>query len=572
MAEVKEQFLRLWNNLSKQHKILSIVGTIAVFAAVLGWSYWFGARAEYVPLYTRLETKDAGDIVNKLKEDKVSYEIADNGSSVLVPKNDVYQVRMNLASAGLPRGKKGFELFEESKFGTTEFQNKVNYLQAVQGELARTIEQIQEIESERVHIVLPEDSLYKKSEKPASASVMLQLRANAALGKPQVDGIVNLVSHSVQDLKPENIVVIDGFAKILNLPEDEGLSKAVAERDNNANANAEASKLSKFYFSLTREIQAEMQENVQTLLDNSLGEKRAVARVTVELNFDRRLIDRQTFEPTVEDRGILRSMQEVSENYQGANAQPGGPPGTISNIPGYPAGAQPAQSNYEKKETTRNYEITETKEKIIQQPVSIKRVTVAVFIDEALTQAQQDGIARVVASAAGFNESRGDLVSVERIPFSAAAVSRVEEQEAREEIMRYAIYASPVLVLLLILLGWLLYSRRKRRKAAMLAAETERERIAVEEREAAVQAAIEQERLAAARQLAEQETVKTKMSEEEQEKEEAEEDAELLLTMDKPLTPEEKEVAAKKAAIVDWATTQPDEFASTLRSWLSEEV
>ncbi|MDR2006593.1 MAG: flagellar M-ring protein FliF [Acidaminococcales bacterium] len=567
MAEFKEQFLRLWNNFSKQQKILSVAGTVAVFAVILGWSYWFGTRAEYVPLYTRLETKDAGDIVNKLKEDKISYEIADNGSSVLVSKNDVYQVRMNLASAGLPRGKKGFELFEESKFGTTEFQNKVNYLQAVQGELARTIEQIQEIESARVHIVLPEDSLYKKSEKPASASVMLQLRANAALGKPQVDGIVNLVSHSVQGLKPENITIIDGFAKILNLPENEELQKAAAERDNSANASAEASKLSKFYFDLTRKRQAEMQEDVQTLLDNSLGEKRAVARVTVELNFDRRLIDRQTFEPTVEDRGILRSVQEVGENYQGSDAQPGGPPGTTSNIPGYPAGAQPGQSNYEKKETTRNYEITETKEKIIQQPVSIKRVTVAVFIDEALTQAQQDGIARVVASAAGFNEARGDLVSVERIPFNAAAVTQIQETE--RQIVRYALYGAPVLLLVLILLGWLLYLRRKKQKADMLAAEAERERIALEEREMAAQAAAEQERLDAQRMTAQ---AAREEGGERTAEDVAEEEEELILTMDKPLTQEEKEVAAKRAAIVEWATNQPDEFASTLRSWLMEEI
>ncbi|MDR3348044.1 MAG: flagellar M-ring protein FliF [Acidaminococcales bacterium] len=570
MAEFKEQFLRLWNSFSKQQKIFSVAGMAAVFAVVLGWSYWFGGRAEYAPLYTKLEAKDAGDIVNKLKEDKIAYEIADNGSSVLVPKNEVYQVRMNLASAGLPRGKKGFELFEESKFGTTEFQNKVNYLQAVQGELARTIEQIQEIEAARVHIVLPEDSLYKKNEKPASASVMLQLKGNAALGKPQVEGIVNLVSHSVQGLKPENITIIDGFAKILNLPEDEELNKAAAERDNNANANAEANKLSKFYFSLTREIQAEMQENVQTLLDNSLGEKRAVARVTVELNFDRRLIDRQIFEPTVEDRGILRSMQEVSENYQGSNAQPGGPPGTTSNIPGYPAGAQPGQSNYEKKEATRNYEITETKEKIIQQPVSIKRVTVAVFIDEALTQAQQDGIARVVASAAGFNEARGDLVSVERIPFNAATATQIQLQETERQIMGYALYGAPVLLLLLLLLGWMLYSRRKKQKAAALAAEAERERVAAQEREAAARTAMEQERLAAQPMAMRAERGEGGM-EDAAESADGEEE-ELVLTMDKPLTQEEKEIAAKKAAIVEWASTQPDEFAATLRSWLMEET
>ena len=550
MAEIKEQFLHLWNNFGKQQKVLLGIGVVAVFAAILGWSYFFGGRANYVPLYTNLETKDAGDIVSKFKEGKVSYEIADNGSSILVSQKDVYQLRMDLAAQGLPKGKKGFELFEESKFGTTEFQNRINYLQALQGELARTIEQIKEVESARVHIVLPEDSLYKKNEKPASASVMLQVRSGN-LKKEQVQGIVNLVTHSVQGLTPENITLIDGFAKVLNLPEEEATQKSDIEKE----SSVDTSKMSQFYFKLTREIQSEMQENVQSLLDKSLGEKRAVARVTVELNFDRRLIDRQTFEPTTEDRGILRSTQDVSETYQGAGSQPGGPPGTTSNIPGYPGGVQPGQSNYEKKEATKNYEINEIKEKIIQQPVSIKRVTVAVFIDEALTQAQQDGISRVVASAAGFNENRGDLVSVERVPFSAAAeiATQIQAQETQQQIVRYATYAIPIFIILLAALAFFLYSRNKNKKA-MLA---EQERLAVEEEQ---QRIIAEERAKA--------IVATSISTESVTKEEMQEEQPIVL-QGRVMTQEEREVAAKKQAIEELAETKPDEFVTTLRAWLS---
>ena len=563
MDEFRDQVSRFWNSLDKQKKILITVGALSVFIAVLGWSYWFGGRAEYVPLYTNLEIKDAGDIVNKLREDKISHDIADNGTSILVPKRDVYQVRMDLAAAGLPRGKKGFELFEESKFGTTEFQNKVNYLQALQGELARTIEQIREIDFARVHIVMSEDSLYKRNEKPASASVMLQLRSNSALDKKQVTGIVNLVSHSVQGLKPENITIIDGFAKILNLPEDEELSRAASEQESAVSAGAEANKMARSHFALTREIQAEMQENVQTLLDDSLGEQRAVARVTVELNFDRRLIDRQTFEPTMEDRGILRSSQEVAETYQGANNMPGGPPGTTSNIPGYPSGVQPAQSNYEKREITRNYEISEIKEKIIQQPVSIKRITVAVFIDESLTQAQQEGIARVVASAAGFNEARGDLVSVERIPFfTALAAAQAQQQTSERQVVLYAALGALALLLLLSIIGWLLYRRRKQKQAALAAQERAEQERAEQEREEQERAELERE---------EQEREEQEREEQEQLIAAEEEDYNTEVSMDRELTPEEKEIAAKKSAIAEWAVTQQAEFVSTLRTWLSEE-
>ena len=547
MAEIKEQILRLWNNLGKPQKIVLTVGVVAVFAAILGWSYWLGSKSDYVPLYTNLETKDAGDIVTKLQEGNISYEIAANGSSILVPQKDVYQVRMDLASQGLPKGKKGFEIFEESKFGTTEFQNKVNYLQALQGELARTIEQIQEIESARVHIVLPEDSLYKKNEKPASASVMLQLHSNSTLNKKQVQGIVNLVAHSVQGLKPENITLIDGFAKVLNLP-DEEVNKSEIEKE----SVADTSKMSKFYFALTREIQQEMQTNVQTLLDSTLGEKRAVARVSVELNFDRRLIDRQTFEPTTEDRGILRSTQDVNETYQGANPMPGGPPGTTSNIPGYPGGVQQSQSNYEKKESTKNYEINETKEKIIQQPVSIKRITVAVFIDESLTQAQQDGIARVVASAAGFNETRGDLVSVERIPFTAVseATAQIEARAAEQQMVRYATYGIPVLLLVLTAVGLFIYTRRKRKQEELALAEAEAQRLAAE-REA------EEARL---RELeADRRGIPL-----------VDGDDELVVSMEREMSQEEKELVAKRAAIEEWAGKQPSDFVATLRTWIEE--
>ena len=557
MAEIKEQFLHLWNNFGKQQKILLGVGAVLVFAAILGWSYFFGGRADYVPLYTNLETKDAGDIVSKFKETNVAYEIADNGASILVPQKEVYQIRMDLASQGLPRGKKGFELFEESKFGTTEFQNKVNYLQALQGELARTIEQIQEVESARVHIVLPEDSLYRKNEKPASASVMLQLRSDG-LKKEQVQGIVNLVSHSVQGLTPENITLIDGFAKVLNLPEEEVAQKSDLEKE----SSADTSKMSQFYFKLTREIQNEMQENVQSLLDKSLGEKRAVARVTVELNFDRRLIDRQIFEPTTEDRGILRSTQDVTETYQGTGSQPGGPPGTTSNIPGYPGGVQPGQSNYEKKEATKNYEISEVKEKIIQQPVSIKRVTVAVFIDEALTQAQQDGISRVVASAAGFNETRGDMVSVERVPFSAAAeiATQIQAQETQQQLLRYALYIVPVIVILLAALGYFLYSRNQKKKALL----EEQARIAAQEEEQRRIAAVEQRAAASAASATSAEDGVTIIGKTEEELA----DGPIILP-GRILTQEEREVAAKKQAIEELAESKPDEFVTTLRTWLS---
>jgi len=162
MAEWKEQSLRLWQNLSNKQKYGAIGLVSIVILAIIVWSYWFGSRPDNVVLFTELEAKDAGEVVAKLKEMKIPYEIQNEGSTVLVSSKEVYQIRLDLAAQGLPKGNKGFEIFEQSKFGVTEFQNKVNLLQAVQGELTRTIEQINEVERARVHIVMPEDSLYKK--------------------------------------------------------------------------------------------------------------------------------------------------------------------------------------------------------------------------------------------------------------------------------------------------------------------------------------------------------------------------------------------------------------------------
>lgn len=414
MADWKEQSLRLWQNLGKKEKYMILGSAILIVTVVLAWSFWWGGRPDLVPLFTDLEAKDAGEIVGKLKEMKVSHEIGANGTAVMVQSKDVYRVRLELASQGLPRGNKGFEIFEQSKFGATEFQNKVNLVQALQGELARTIEQMPEVEKARVHIVLSEDSLYKKNEKPATASIMLKLRPSSQLSREQVKGVVNLVAHSIQGLKPENITVVDQMARVLNEQTTEtGLAGAATMTQ----------------IEMTKKVQDDLQKNVQSLLEQVLGPNKAAARVNVELSFDQRTVDRQLFEPVVDDKGIVRSSQELNENFKGTSPTTGGVPGTTSNIPGYVTNGTPQQSNYEKKEVTRNYEINETKEKVIATPGSVKRLTVAVLVDSSLNKAQQDSIAKIVASAIGVNMARGDTVSVESISFNTEAFDRQRKEE-----------------------------------------------------------------------------------------------------------------------------------------------
>lgn len=522
MADLKEQSLRLWQNLNNRQKYMIFGAAALIFISILAWSYWWGSRPDNVPLFTTLEAEDAGKVTAKLKEMKVQYEVqtGSNGTVILVPSQDVHKLRLELASQGLPRGNKGFEIFEQNKFGTTEFQNKVQLLQAVQGELTRTIEQMGEVEKARVHIVMSEDSLYKKTEKPATASIMLKLRPQAQLTQQQVKGIVNLVAHSVQGLKPENITVVDHLARVLN------------EQTNDAPPMAGTVALTQF--EMTKKVQEDLQKNVQSLLDQTLGMGKAAARVNVELNFDQRTLDRQTFEPVVDEKGIIRSSQEINENYQGTSAAaPGGVPGTTSNIPGYVTNNNSnSQSNYEKREAIRNYEINETKEKVISTPGAIRRLTVAVLVDASMPRAQQESLNKTVASAIGLNPTRGDTIAVEPIQFNTelADKQRKEEEEFVKQQQQAFMLKVALAVIIIVAILYFLYRRYVRRRE--------------QEEEALLQALA----------LEEQPVV-----------DEAAEAAQ------EELDAQEKERVEQRTVVEKFARSRPEDVAQILKVWLAEE-
>ncbi|MDY3298430.1 flagellar basal-body MS-ring/collar protein FliF [Selenomonas sp.] len=480
----KDRYLQLWHKYSKKQRYIAIGGLVAILAAIVIGAALYGSKPDMVPLFTNMETKDAGEVAAKLKEQKVNYEVQENklGTTILVPSDQVHEARLNLSTEGLPRGQKGFEIFDDSKLGVTEFQNKVNYLQALQGELTRTIEQIDAVQKARVHIVLPEDSLYKKNEKPATASIMLMLKPNQTLQKKEIKGIVNLAAHSIQGLQPENITIVDETGKILNDPDE------LDEQSVGAKTMTQ--------LEMTKKVQDNIQKNVQSLLDQSLGEGRAVARVSVELDFDDATTDTQTFTPVVDDSGIIRSQQDMNETYSGTSTTPGGPAGVESNVPGYVAQNGNSNANYEKKESTKNYEINEEKKKVIASPGSIRRLNVAVLVNDDINATQQDSILRSVSSAAGINADRGDTVSVEPLPFSTEARDRLAaEQQAekdRQDRIFYAEVGIPLLIIALIVSALLMRRRKKQqeKEAAEEAArleQEEQERMAEEARAAAIE-------------------------------------------------------------------------------------
>ena len=550
MANWRERLRELWNRYESKRKYFIIGAIIVLVLAFAGISFWYGSKPDYVPLYTNLETKDAGDVVNSLKEAGVPYELLEDkkGATILVPATQVHDLRLDLATAGLPRGNKGFELFDDSKLGVTEFQNKVNYLQALQGELTRTIEHLGSVDKARVHIVLPEDSLYKKNEKPATASILLMLKPETKLTTPEVKGIVNLVSHSVQGLSPENITIVDEAGNILNKSDDDAL-----EKENAYNLRA------LHQIEMTKKVRDHIQQNVQTMLDKTLGEGNAFVRVSVELDFDDKKIDRQTFTPVVDESGIIRSQQDISESYNGQSNIPGGPAGVTGNVPGYVAEDRNANAEYERKESTRNYEINEENQKIIASPGSIRRLTVAVLVNDEITELQQEGLLRAVSSAAGINEDRGDTISVEPMPFNTdlqdQKAAEARQEQLRKDRILYTEIAAMILLAALLLGGFLMYRWKKRKeREAELEAKREAERLAREEEEKARRAE-EEKRLAEVQAQAEQRA----------------KDVEENIIPEENLTEEEKRQRAEKQAILKFIDEKPADVAMLIKTWLSED-
>jgi flagellar M-ring protein FliF len=366
-----------------------------------------------------LSTSDAAKITEKLKEQRIPYQLKEGGSAVLVPEENVYELRLDLASEGLPRGSNvGFEVFDDLSFGTTEFVQKLKYQQALQGELARTITQFDAIDQARVHIVTAGDSLFAEPEKPATASVVLRLQPGRVLNRQELQGIVNLVACAVEGLKPENVTVVDMAGGMLSGGED-------AET---------AGGLSRSQFEYQRKLEESLQRRIQTMLEPVVGSNNVVARVAADLDFRQVRISEESFDP---DSSVVRSEQRETEHSTEGSRLPGGSP-DLEYQPFENQNEDTALENtetYQKENSVINYEINRVNRQIVGAAGDIERLTAAVVIDGPYTTTQdEDGetikeftprsrremkaFEEIVRRAIGFDENRGDQITVSNIPFA----------------------------------------------------------------------------------------------------------------------------------------------------------
>ena len=270
---------KVFQSLSASKKLSIIVITIVILASI-GTFVLYVNQKEYKTLFSNLSTEDAGKIIARLEEKKIFYKISASGDSILVPAENVSKLRLELASSGLPQsGGVGFEIFDRKSFGVTDFVQQVNYQRALQGELSRTINSLDEIQQSRVHIVVPRKSLFIESQAKPEVSVVIKLKPGGRLRVSQVEGIAHLVAASIEGLHPEEVTIIDSRGDILSKPVK----------------GSQMSKQTDSQIEYQRNIEKNLEDRVQSMLEKVAGEGRAVARVSAILDF-------RVVEKTEEDR------------------------------------------------------------------------------------------------------------------------------------------------------------------------------------------------------------------------------------------------------------------------------
>lgn len=420
-----------WQKLPPKQKGLFLGGLFGL-AFLIALLFWFVGRTPYGLLYRGLDEAIAGQVVQYLKEQKIPYKVEKDGS-IYIPEERVPEVRMEIASKGLLGiGGPGFELFDKEKLGLTEFQEKVNYQRALEGELARTIAGIKGVKAVRVHLAMPKESLFIEEEKPPKASVLLELKPGYSLSPAQVKGIVNLVSGAVPKLEPKNITVVDAqTGKNLYTPE------------------GQEELLSATQLAYKRRVEENLKNKVEELLGSALGYGKAQAQVTVDLSFDKESISEESVDP--EGSAVLSEDLEEETRQSKGQAEEGvaGAKGALTQK--FETTPSPQGESYSKKRVVRNYEVSKKVRNLEIAPGSIKKVSVAVVVDKKVLgeneTAKIDWIENLVKGAIGYNPERGDEVKIEARAF-------LEPPVKKPGIMDYLaqVYKPLALIILLILL------------------------------------------------------------------------------------------------------------------------
>jgi flagellar M-ring protein FliF len=402
------------------------VGLAALLATLVAIALW-SSKGDWKVLYANLPDKEAGAIVAQLSQLNVPYKISDGGAAIMVPADKVYDLKMKLAAAGLPKAQvTGNELLDNARFGQTDRQERVNMQRALEGELVRTIMRLDGVEEARVHLALPNQNGFFREQQKPSASVMLTMHAGRSLDRGQAAAIVHLVSSSVPELSAKAVSVLDQHGDLLSGPgEDAG------------------KRLDEQQLEYEHQVEASYQKRIQALIEPVVGKENLRASVTADIDFSQTEATSEQFAPNQGNQPAAVRSQQTSESNQPGQATPSGVPGAATNQPPTPATAlingasaplQAAQGGTStgagRREATTNYEVDKTVRVIRNATGLVKRLNVAVVVNhrsttdakgktttQPLTQDELDKITALVQEAMGFNKDRGDSVKVINAPF-----------------------------------------------------------------------------------------------------------------------------------------------------------
>jgi len=445
-----EYFKNLFGNVGTFIRAMSpsqaimLIGVIAgLIVGIFAISSWVGT-INYSVLYSNLDPADAGEVTGYLSENKIPYELSGGGGTISVPSDKVYDVRISLASEGMPRsGNVGYSIFDQSNLGMTEFLQNLNFRRALEGELMRTIVQLSDVDAARVHIVMPKERLFKEDKKETTASVVLKLRRPGILSSEQIAGITHLVASSVEGLQPDNITIIDQRGNMLS---------SGAKTDPLAGLTATQ-------LEVRKGVESYLERKAQTMLDGVVGPGKSIVRVNADLNFQQMEKTNELYDP---NNQVVRSEETTEQSASASDKSD-----------------EEVKSSDENKvsTTTTNYEINKSVEHIVNAIGDIQRISVAVLLDYNETQSEESGVVyeprsademdrltAIVRNAVGYDANRNDQIEVVNIAFDHTAIEN--ETEFVDNVIQQEFIFEMVKKIGLVLLGILafLYFRKKAKK------------------------------------------------------------------------------------------------------------
>ena len=416
-----EQLKKLLLSLTAMQRVTILFCALAMAAGVVWFSRW-QQDAGLRPLYTSLAPEDANAMIQKLREGGVVYKVGENGTSLLVPEARVAELRLEMAGLGLPKtGRIGFEIFDKTNFGITDFAEHVNYRRAVEGELERSVMALAAVQQARVHVSLPKESVFTDSRESAKASVLVGLRPGARLSAQNVVAITNLVSSAVEGLAPESVSVVDMSGNLLSRPRRDGLP--------------DGTQISEAALEYRQAIEHDLAVKINNTLDPLLGAEKFRTGVSADVDMSSGEQSEETFDPT---KSVMVTSQKTEDSSgttrPGAAATPT-PPGTAANLPQAAAPRPTNGSTSTKRSESIAYQSSRVTKHVKLPQGALKRLSIAVLLDQGAKWEGQGkqmhrvvtppdtekikAIQTLVSTLVGLNPERGDQLTVEALPFDS---------------------------------------------------------------------------------------------------------------------------------------------------------